>query len=85
MQYHRGNGQRYNKEPLHLRREPNNAYDRNAIAVHTVPGGPYGGAKVGHAILDISPDASPHTSWTFCTPAHEGRPRHRRQVYLRHE
>ena len=36
------------REPLHLRREPNNPYDRNAIAVHTVPGSAGGGKRVGH-------------------------------------
>ena len=48
IQHYFGNGCRYNKEPLHLRREPNNRYDPNAIAVYTVPGGPGGGRKVGH-------------------------------------
>ena len=32
------NGVRYNKEPLQLRRDPNNPYDCNAVAVHTVAG-----------------------------------------------
>ena len=49
IQHYVGNGARYNKEPLHLRREPNNPYDRNAIAVYTIPGGRNpGGRKVGH-------------------------------------
>jgi len=46
IQHYHGNGSRYNKEPLHLRRQPNNRYDPNAIAVHTVPGS--GGRQVGH-------------------------------------
>ena len=38
IQHYRGNGVRYNKEPLQLRRDPNNPYDCNAVAVHTVAG-----------------------------------------------
>jgi len=43
IQHYGGSGTRYNKEPLHLRRDPNNPYDRNAIAVRTI-----GGKQVGH-------------------------------------
>lgn len=49
IQHYHGNGMRYNKEPLHLRRQPNNRYDPNAIAVYTVPGAHAGGGRqVGH-------------------------------------
>jgi len=48
IQHYSNNGYRRNKEPLHLRREPTNRYDPNAIAVYTVPGGLGGGQKVGH-------------------------------------
>ena len=34
IHHYSGNGLRYNREPLRLKREPNNPYDRNAIAVH---------------------------------------------------
>ena len=44
IQHYYGNGDRYNKEPLHLRRQPNNRYDPNAIAVYTVQGA----RQVGH-------------------------------------
>ena len=38
IQHYRNNGVRYNKEPLHLRRDPNNPYDKNAISVRTLAG-----------------------------------------------
>ena len=38
IQHYRQNGERYTKEPLHLRRDPTNVYDRNAIAVRTLTG-----------------------------------------------
>jgi len=44
IQHYHNNGQRYSKEPLRLRREPNNRYDRNAVGTYTIPGG----AQVGH-------------------------------------
>ena len=61
MQYHGGNGVRYNKELLHLRRDPHNRFDPNAIALRTIPGG----AMVGHmqrldalAVARVADDAS---------------------------
>ena len=41
----RGNGVRYNKEPLLLRRQPDNPYDRNAIGVFTTAW-----RQVGHVV-----------------------------------
>lgn len=43
IQHYYGNGARYNKEPLQLKRQPNNRYDPNAIGVYTI-----GGKQVGH-------------------------------------
>ena len=43
IQHYHGNGMRYNKEPLQLKRQPNNRYDPNAIGVYTV-----NGKQVGH-------------------------------------
>ena len=43
IQHYRNNGLRHNKEPLHLKRQPNNRYDPRAIGVYTV-----GGQQVGH-------------------------------------
>jgi hypothetical protein len=43
IQHYRANGVRYNKEPLHLRRDPHNRYDANAVSVRTLAGD-----QVGH-------------------------------------
>lgn len=48
IQHYRGNGMRYAKEALRLKREPNNPYDSNAVAVHVISKGSKLGAKVGH-------------------------------------
>ena len=45
IQHYRFNGARYNKEPLLLRREPHNPYDRNAIGVYTTSW-----QQVGHVV-----------------------------------
>ncbi len=42
IQHYHNNGARYNKEPLHLRRDPNNPYDKNAVSVRTIAGKPVG-------------------------------------------
>ena len=44
IQHYRGNGMRYSKEPFRLRREPHNPYDKNAVAVLSLPAL----QKVGH-------------------------------------
>ena len=61
IQHYRGNGIRYNKEPLHLKRDPYNPYDRNAVAVRTA----MGGKQVGHmqrldalAVARVADDSS---------------------------
>lgn len=45
IQHYRNNGRRSQHEMLHLRREPHNPYDRNAVGVYTI-GAP--SAQVGH-------------------------------------
>jgi hypothetical protein len=61
IQHYHGNGVRFNKEPFRLRREPNNPYDRNAVAVLNLPQQ----LKVGHvqridalAIARVADDTS---------------------------
>jgi len=46
IQHYRNNGHRYNKEPLILRREPNNPYDANAVGAYATVGGKL--RQVGH-------------------------------------
>lgn len=43
IQHYHGNGSRYNREPLQLKRQPNNRFDPKAIGVFTI-----GGKQVGH-------------------------------------
>ena len=46
IQHYHNNGHRYNKEPLILRREPNNPYDANAVGAYATVGGKL--RQVGH-------------------------------------